>query len=295
MQSMATTQNLGFFNRLGRGWKMTKLGMSVVRADPELIIYTFISMILSLGVSIAIISGTIGLDVLADSSDNPEAEEDAVAIATLALVFLGYMLVSIITVFWNSAIIASAHERLSSGSNPSFSYGINQAMKCLPSIFAWGLISGTVGVILKILESTAQNQKSPLAAVAMIANFILGAAWWMLTFFVVPSMVLEKNGVFDSMKESPHLFKSTWGENAGATGGIGIIQFFVSMLVILMCSPLFFLGEYGFITGVILFIFIFGFVTLFFTTVDSVNRASLFYYAKTGEMPPMAEKMGITF
>jgi hypothetical protein len=26
-----------------------------------------------------------------------------------------------------------------------------------------------------------------------------------------------------------------------------------------------------------------------------VNRASLFYYAKTGQLPPMAEKIGIEF
>jgi hypothetical protein len=295
MESMPTTQNLGFFNRLGRGWKMTKLGMSVVRADPELMVYTFFSLLLSLIAGLVVVSGTVGLDVLTETSETSQSEEDAILLIHLAITFVGYLIISVITVFWNSAIIASAHERLSSGSNPSFSYGIKQAMKCLPSIFAWGLISGTVGVILKILESTAQDQKSPLAAVAMITSFLLGAAWWMLTFFVIPSMILDKNGVFDSMKKSPKLFKSTWGENAGATGGIGLIQFFTSILAVLICLPLFFLGDYGIITGIILITFIFGLVTLFFTTVDSVNRASLFYYAKTGEMPPMAEKMGIIF
>ena len=274
---------------------MTKLGMSVVRADPELMVYTLFSLLLSLIAGLVMISGTVGLDVLTETSETSQSEEDAILLIHLAIAFVGYLVISVITVFWNSAIIASAHERLSSGSNPSFSYGIKQAMQCLPSIFAWGLISGTVGVILKILESTAQDQKSPLAAVAMVTSFLLGTAWWMLTFFVVPSMVLDKNGVFDSMKTSPNLFKSTWGENVGATGGIGIIQFFTSMLVVLVCFPLFFLGEYGTITGIILSIFAFGLVTLFFTTVDSVNRASLFYYAKTGEMPPMAEKMGIIF
>ena len=52
--------------------------------------------------------------------------------------FLSYMAVAIITVFWNAAIIASAYHRLTTGENPSFSYGIRQAMKCLPQIFIWG-------------------------------------------------------------------------------------------------------------------------------------------------------------
>lgn len=293
------TLNLGIWDRIVRGWKMTKLGTKVVRADPELMIYTLISLILSLGVAILVISGTFGLSALVpettDATSNSN-EEDAFAVATLTLAFLGYMTISIVTVFWNSAIIASAYERLSSGSNPSFSFGIKKASECLPSIFIWGIISGTVGLFLKILEGISQDEKAgPLAFFAMLIHFLLGAAWWALTFFVVPMMVLDKHGVFDSLQSSPKLFADTWGENAGATGGLGIIQFLATLLCISICMPLFLLGDYGFIFGIVMILFLLGLISLFFVTVDSVNRASMYYYAKTGEMPPMAEKMGIVF
>ena len=205
------------------------------------------------------------------------------------------MAISIITVFWNSAIIASAYERLSSGSNPSFSFGIKKASECLPSIFIWGIISGTVGLFLKILEGISQSENSPLAFFAMLIHWILGVAWWALTFFVVPMMVLDKHGVFDSLQSSPKLFTDTWGENAGATGGLGIIQFLSTLLCVSICIPLFFLGDYGVIFGIVMVLFLIGLISLFFVTVDSVNRASMYYYAKTGEMPPMAEKMDIVF
>ena len=293
------TLNLGIWDRIVRGWKMTKLGTKVVRADPELMIYTLISLILSSGVAILVISGTFGLSALVpettDATSNSN-EEDAFAVATLALAFLGYMTISIVTVFWNSAIIASAYERLSSGSNPSFSFGIKKASECLPSIFIWGIISGTVGLFLKILEGISRDEKAgPLAFFAMLIAWILGAAWWALTFFVVPMMVLDKHGVFDSLQSSPKLFADTWGENAGATGGLGIIQFLATLLCISICMPLFLLGDYGFIFGIVMILFLLGLISLFFVTVDSVNRASMYYYAKTGEMPPMAEKMGIVF
>ncbi len=291
------TLNLGIWDRIVRGWKMTKLGVKVVRADPELMIYTLISLILSLGVAILVISGTFGLSVLVpETTDNTSSnEEDAFAFATLALAFLGYMAISVVTVFWNSAIIASAYERLSSGSNPSFSFGIKKASECLPSIFIWGIISGTVGLFLKILEGISQSENSPLAFFAMLIHWILGVAWWALTFFVVPMMVLDKHGVFDSLQSSPKLFTDTWGENAGATGGLGIIQFLSTLLCVSICIPLFFLGDYGVIFGIVMVLFLIGLISLFFVTVDSVNRASMYYYAKTGEMPPMAEKMGIVF
>jgi hypothetical protein len=290
-------QRVGFFERIGRGWKMTKLGIAVVRADPELMVYTFLSAVFSIVASIAVITGSIGIEMLIESETTPSQQDDAVTAANLGLIFVGYLIISVITVFWNAAIVASAYERLTSGTNPSFSYGIGQASKCLPQIFVWGVISGTVGVILKILESIANDEKSPapLRAIAGIAALVLGVAWWMVTFFVVPIIVLEKAGAIDSMKQSPRLFKETWGEDVGSHVGVGVVQGLVMLFVILVSIPLFYLGNIGVGMAILFLVVGIGGSVLFFTTVESVNRASLYYYAKTGEFPPMAEKMGISF
>jgi hypothetical protein len=292
---MSTSGNrIGFFERIGRGWKMTKLGMAVVRADPELLVYTLLSAVFSIVASIAVIFGTIGIEMLFGSG-SPTAEEDAAA--NLAIVFVGYLVISVITVFWNAAIVASAYERLTAGTNPSFSYGISQATKCLPQILVWGVISGTVGLLLKILESVSRGQDSPLPLriVAGLAALILGVAWWMATFFVVPILVLEKAGVVDSMKQSPNMFKETWGEEVGSHIGTGLLQMIVILFLIVIFLPLWFLGEATTVLAVVLLLVGIGISVLFFTTVESVNRASLFYYAKTGQIPPMAEKIGIEF
>ena len=288
---------IGFFERIGRGWKMTKLGMAVVRADPELLVYTLLSAVFSIVASIAVISGFIGIETLTESESTTAQEEDALTAANLAIVFVGYLVISVITVFWNAAIIASAYERLTAGTNPSFSYGISQATKCLPQILVWGIISGTVGVILKILESVANDKDSPLPLriVAGLATFILGVAWWMATFFVVPILVLEKAGVVDSMKQSPSLFKETWGEDVGSHIGTGFLQGIFILFLIVIILPLMFLSEATAVLAVVLLLVGIGGSVLFFTTVESVNRASLFYYAKTGQLPPMAEKVGIEF
>ena len=49
------------------------------------------------------------------------------------------------------------------------------------------------------------------------------------------------------------------------------------------------------ILGMVILAVGFLFAVLFFSTVEVVNRASLFYYAKTGQSPPMAEKYGLSF
>ena len=274
---------------------MTKLGMAVVRADPELMIYTFLSAVFSIFASIAVISGSFGLEVLTDSESASAQEEDVVIAAHLGIIFIGYLTISIITVFWNAAIIASSYERLTAGTNPSFSYGIGQAMKCLPQIVIWGIISGTVGVILSILEGIANDSKNPLAIVAWLAAIIIGAVWWMATFFIVPFIVLEKSGVMEGFTESPKLFKETWGEDVATHVGTGLLQLLVILLIVLICFPLIYFGNVGLILAILIGLAGVGLSVLFFTTVESVNRASLFYYAKTGEAPPMAEKLGLEF
>jgi len=55
------------------------------------------------------------------------------------------------------------------------------------------------------------------------------------------------------------------------------------------------MGEVGVILGMVMLAVGILFAVLFFSTVDAVNRASLFYYAKTGQIPPMAAKVGIRF
>ena len=68
---------------------MTKLGMTVVRADPELMVYTFLSAVFSIFASIAVISGSFGLEVLTDSESASAQEEDVVIAAHLGIIFIG--------------------------------------------------------------------------------------------------------------------------------------------------------------------------------------------------------------
>ena len=280
------TGKFGLRNRARRGWRITKLGIHVVKADPELIVYVLFSAIMSILSFGAVLTLTGGLGFVIG---NDEGFEGGVALGT----FLSYFIVSIIVVFWNAAIVASAYERLTTGRNPSFSYGIKQAMKCLPQIFAWGLISGTVGLIVSFFESMASSDNIALKILGSLISMLIQFAWWMTTFFVIPIIVLEKNGVFESMKESPDLFQKTWGENIVASMGTGIINFLVILFIIIICLPLLLLGEIGLALGFIIIVVGITLSSLFFTACDAVNRASMYYYAKTGEEVPLAEKYGL--
>ena len=278
---------MGFRARIGRGWRVTKLGKRVVRADPELMVYMLFSVILSIIASIVLLTTTGGLEYFIG------AEEGSGDRAFVVGSFLSYMAIAIITVFWNAAIIASAHERLTAGTNPSFSYGIKQAMKCLPQIVIWGLISGTVGLIIMALESMRDSKNPGMALLGGLISLIIKVAWWITTFFVVPMIVLDKISIGESMSKSPELFLQTWGEDVVSTTGTGIINFLVCLLIVVIGLPLgVLLGD---VLGFLLVLVGIGVSVLFFSACEAVNRASLYYFAKTGESPPYAQKYGLDF
>jgi len=299
MMMMRDGPRYGFRERIRRGWQVTKLGIKVVRADPELMVYMFFSAMFSIGAFVVLMTSTGGLGYFIGGGE--EGLEQGVYVGS----FLSYMAVAIITVFWNAAIIASAHYRLTTGDNPSFSYGIRQAMKCLPQIFIWGLISGTVGLIIQALEGMKNSDNVGAAIVGWILSLLIQLAWWITTFFVVPMIVIDNLGVGESMSKSPELFGKTWGEDIVSSAGTGIINFLVCLLIVVICMPLFYLvvateptGPYAHLGPGLVFALMFigvGMSVLFFTACEAVNRASLYYFAKTGEAPPMAQKLGLEF
>ena len=95
---------MGFRARIGRGWRVTKLGMRVVRADPELMAYMLFSGILSIIAAIVLQTTTGGLGYFIGGE---EGSEDGALVGT----FLSYMAIAIITVFWNCLLYTSPSPR----------------------------------------------------------------------------------------------------------------------------------------------------------------------------------------
>ena len=77
---------LGFRTRLRRGWNITKLGMHVVRADPELMVYTLLSGLFSVGAAIGLLAATGGMGFFVSGEDGVES-------GMLVGMFLTYMVV----------------------------------------------------------------------------------------------------------------------------------------------------------------------------------------------------------
>ena len=276
---------MGFFATIGRGWEMSKLSMSVVRKDPELMVYMIFAGVMSLACLIGMsMPQLLVMDwaVNADGSFTP---------AYLMFSFVGYMVLSIVVVFWNCAIIANANIRLTGG-DPKFADGVNAALKRLPIIIVWGIIAGTVGLVLKFLEGVARSSDHPAAAaLATVIHIIGGLAWWVMTFFMIPHLILENKSIGDALKASKTTFFDTWGENIVSGLGIGAIAFLFGIpIVALTIGMTIVAGPFGLLVGAVLI----GLLIAWANAAEQVAVVALFRYAKDKKMPQIYQDQGMT-
>src|SRR5207247_81709 len=98
--------------------------------------------------------------------------------------------------------------------------GFRVAIQRLPQILAWSLLSAVVGLLLKVIENSHKRA-------GQIVSAILGTAWSVTTYFVVPVLCVERVGPFAAVKRSVQTLKDTWGEGIIGNGGMGLVNFII--------------------------------------------------------------------
>ena len=203
----------------------------------------------------------------------------------LALAF--YILAYFVIIFFNCALVYAAHERLPGG-DPTVRSGLRGAWFRVITIFMWAVIAGTVGLMLSILAGQARERGGILGIVSQIVIALLGAAWTLLTYFVVLLIVIERRPLGDAFKTSLSMFRRTWGEQVVGNFGLGILACLAAagiiVLLFLALSPL---GSVGIAITVIIGVVLVAGVALVFATMDGIYKAALYTYSATGEVPSL--------
>ena len=173
-----------------------------LKQDKELMVLPVLGGIFST-LSIALISG---VGYVAGAFDSVLASDTA----TNSLSPLGYVFAAMtayvtttIALFFQSAVICGAMERLDGG-DPTVASALGAARKKLGAIMLWALVATTVGLVLRALSDRG-------GVFARIASAIAGMAWAVATFFVLPVVVFEGTNSFAAVKRSGQLISQRWG------------------------------------------------------------------------------------
>ncbi|HJQ93229.1 MAG TPA: DUF6159 family protein [Candidatus Thermoplasmatota archaeon] len=260
--------------RFARSWDLFKTSLSVVLQDKELLWMPVLSALASIVAVLAVTGVGLGSGLWPQTT-NPDGTTNY---AGAALAFVLYILLAFVTLFFNAAVVAGATERLKGG-DPTMGSALGAAWKKAGRLFLWSIVVATVNVILQAIRERS-------GALGRILASLGGIAWNLATFFMVPVLIFEDDGLGRSVKRSAGLFKQTWGETVIGQAGLGlagmvftVAAVLVGLLVLFLLAPL---GVVGLVTGIAVLVLGVVLVAALFSVLDGVYKAALYRYATTG-------------
>lgn len=210
------------FDRISNGFSMAKSSWRVIMNDKKLLWFPVVSGILFVLVSASFL---VPLGILFDQNKLLDANGSP-RIWCYAILFAFYFATYFVIIFCNAALVSCTLLHFN-GENPTLGDGFRTAMARLPQILAWALVSASVGLLLKAIESVHEK-------LGEILSSLLGSAWSIMTYFVVPILVVEKVGPFEAVSRSVKLMKQTWGEALAGKIGMGLFLFLLAIPIILL-------------------------------------------------------------
>jgi hypothetical protein len=267
-----------------RSWSLTKASWGVLREDKELIALPVISSIASLilvSPFFAIAALTLSTNEgTAGTTTTSSADGISLGIPGYIALFLAYIVVAYVTIFFQSALILAANERMTGG-DPTLKSALRGARANAAHILPWAIISATVSIVLQAIQERA-------GFIGKIVIGLVGLAWTLVTMLVLPILVIEGVGLKDAFTRSASAFKRTWGENVVGNGAIGLISALVMFAGIIVGIGIIVLGaSTGLwpisLIGAILMVIWILFVSVFSTALSGIFRTALYRYAMFGE------------
>jgi hypothetical protein len=263
------------FRTIGHTFELMKMSWGVLMKDRELILFPIMSavaLLILLGVFLGVAAATGTVDRL-DAASQGGTGDDAQPI-DVVLGLLLYASASFIVIFFNTALVAAALERLRGG-DPNVRSGLRAASAHLPAILGWALISATVGLILQMLRDKMDNM------IGRIALSIVGGVWAYMTFFVVPVLVAEGLGPIAAIKRSSGLFQRTWGRQVASSFGFGLVYIVAVLIAFVPAAALFAVSP---ILGIVVGAFTIPIAMGTVQAMEGIFKAALYEFA-LGESP----------
>jgi Family of unknown function (DUF6159) len=261
--------------RFKKGFRLVGAAWDVLKADRELLVLPILSFLSAAALMVLLFFGLFADDLSVLRDNGPLQAPTAVDWIVIALVTYA---LSYVTIFFNVALVCAADDRMTGG-DPTVRSALSDAWRHAGAIAPWALVSVVVGTILRAVEERA-------GTIGRIAAGLLGLAWALITYLVLPVLVLEGLSVKDAITRSKDLFVKTWGETVSGELGMSLVTF---LAVLVAVPPLLLIGGGGqpvmVALAVALAIAWLIIVAVVMGALNVVFRVALYRYAADGEAP----------
>lgn len=223
-----------------------------------------------------------GEQMLAAADKNNPRGGLAEQLTWFALTFAFYLVNFFIIAFFNTALAACAIVHFKGG-EPTLSDGLAAARRRLPQILAWTFLAATVGMFLKALEER-------LGWLGQLVVRLIGMAWTIATFMVVPVLAVEGLGPMDALKRSASLLRKNWGETLIGNFGLGLASFVMLLpaILLMLFGGVLLASQQAVLGGALIavgFICMIG-AALVMATLSEIYRSALYLFAAERQLAP---------
>jgi hypothetical protein len=261
--------------KIARTWSLMSECWQVLKQDKSLLVFPLIS-----GICCLLLLASFAIPIYATGYWQPPGHDASTQqmVAYYGTLFAFYVCNYFIVVFFNAAIVACAAIRMGGG-NPTIGDGLRAAASRLPVIVGWVVVSATVGLVLRIIEDRSDK-------IGQIVAAILGMAWTVVSFLVVPILVIENKGPIAALRDSTALLKKTWGEQLVSNFSFGAIFFLLAIPAFLLVILGFYLsGAVGGFVCIGLAVIYLIVLSLVQSALQAIFQTALYLYARDGQVP----------
>src|SRR4051812_45815083 len=274
------------FGRAKTGLDITGECWEVLKHDRELLLFPVFSVAAGVAVIATVFSagllipnlGAWALSIMDKAQPHSIAERIIGGVCLFVIYFVEWFVVN----YFNTALVGCALMRFN-GESPTVKDGLRLANTRLPQILGWTLVVAVVGTLLSMIEQR-------LGWLGRFIIRLIGLAWAVATYFVVPVLAAEGVGPVTAVQRSVSLLKKTWGEGLTGNFVIGVASGAISILVaVVMIAGIaaafamqwIVLGVVIGTAGVLALLAI----AIVSSALRQIFLAGLYRYAATGEVP----------
>jgi hypothetical protein len=263
------------FTRLANSWELLKASARVLMADKELVVFPIISAI-----GVLLVTLTFALPMFFSNFFDSAFLGGRIEVMGFLVAFLFYVVQYTVIFFANTALVGAAMIRLRGG-DPTVGDGFRIAASRMGPILGYALIAATVGMVLRAISQRSNS-------IGRLIVSLVGFAWNVATYLVVPTLAVENVGPVEAIKRSADLLRRTWGEQIAGNLGLGGIFFLVYLAILVVFVPVTILAinaqSIGLVIGVVvLFILAMSIAGLAKATLEGIYSAAVYQYATTGK------------
>jgi hypothetical protein len=267
-------------------------GMKILWRNPHFMLFPILSAI-----ALVIILSALGFLLLVVVGFDLGHYGDMSLPQKTGLFFILYLICYLVAFFANTGLVGAVMLHLDGGT-PTVRYSYEIARARSGKLVLYALIMATVGTVFRLIGQwlgIAGRIANPILRRVLVFTFV-GLSWNLVTYLVVPILVVEDIGPGQALRRSTELIKKTWGEQVVAYVSTGLLFLIFFIAWSAAFSPLlsWAMGtlEDWIITGV-LYLYIMVALTVFLIklAIDSVFCAVVYRYVTSADAGMYGEEM----